>query len=360
MTTTTPTPKPRIAIAFPADPQALANTLVENTRLSAVAEALSSAGADVISAPFCDDIADTFATRLMGVDSVLVWFNPFEGGRDRSRLNAALRNAAAKGVRVSAHPDVIDVLGTKDVLYHTRFLAWGSDVKRYASAKEMREGLIDSLKGGVRVLKQMRGQSGDGIWRVALKEEAEKGGKERLLVVQHAVRGSLPQTMAVDDFSNLCRPYFEHSGAMIDQAFQPRLAEGMIRCYMVGNRVAGFGEQLVNALLPGSTPGPRLYFPADRADFQPLKRLLEQEWIAQMCETLGLKEGDLPVLWDADFLLGAKASNGDDTYVLCEINISSVYPFPPSAMSPLVAEAVGRSMASASVLQSPHDRIFKS
>jgi hypothetical protein len=110
----------------------------------------------------------------------------------------------------------------------------------------------------------------------------------------------------------------------------------------VGNRVAGFGEQLVNALLPDTTPGSRLYFPADRVDFQPLKRKLEDEWVAQMCETLGLKEGDLPVLWDADFLLGAKASNGDDTYVLCEINISSVYPFPPSAMSPLVAEALAR------------------
>jgi hypothetical protein len=338
-------PKPRIAIAFPADAKALAATLVENTRLAGVAEALSNAGADVVSAPFCDEIADAFEARLAGVDLVLVWFNPFEGRRDRSRLNAALRNAAAKGVLVSAHPDVIDVLGTKDVLYRTRHMAWGSDVKRYGSCQAMREGLLDSLKHGTRVLKQLRGQSGDGIWQVALQDEAQRGTTKPLLVVLHAVRDSLPQTMTVDAFSDLCRPYFEHAGAMIDQAFQPRLAEGMIRCYMVGNRVAGFGEQLVNALLPDSTPGPRLYFPADRDDFQPLKRLLEGKWIGQMCEALDRKESDLPVLWDADFLLGAKSSSGEDTYVLCEINISSVYPFPPSAMVPLVAETLARCRA---------------
>lgn len=331
--------KPRIAIAFPADASALASTLVDNTRLAGVAEALAVAGAEVISAPFCDEIPGAFEDQLAGVDLVLVWFNPFEGGRDRSRLNAALRAAANKGVMVSAHPDVIDVLGTKDVLYRTRHMAWGSDVRRYVSVDAMREGLLASLQSGTRVLKQLRGQSGDGIWHVSL--------KDGLLVVRHATRGSLEQTMTLNEFLDVCQPYFDHAGAMIDQAFQSRLSEGMIRCYMVGKRVAGFGEQLINALLPESTPGPRLYFPADRVDFLPLKRKLEDEWVAQMCEALDLKHSDLPVLWDADFLLGAKDSNGSDTYVLCEINISSVYPFPPSAMTPLVSEALARCRAAA-------------
>jgi hypothetical protein len=29
-----------------------------------------------------------------------------------------------------------------------------------------------------------------------------------------------------------CRPYFAGDGRIIDQAFQPRLPEGMIRCYL--------------------------------------------------------------------------------------------------------------------------------
>ena len=31
-------------------------------------------------------------------------------------------------------------------------------------------------------------------------------------------------------------------GHMVDQAWQPRLAEGMVRAYLVGDRVAGFGQ----------------------------------------------------------------------------------------------------------------------
>jgi hypothetical protein len=37
-------------------------------------------------------------------------------------------------------------------------------------------------------------------------------------------------------------------------------------------------------------------------------------------------------------MLGPKSDLGDDTYVLCEINVSSVSPFPDAAL-PLVADA---------------------
>jgi len=47
---------------------------------------------------------------------VLVWVNPIEQGLDRSRLDPLLRDVAATGVFVSAHPDVILRMGTKEVL----------------------------------------------------------------------------------------------------------------------------------------------------------------------------------------------------------------------------------------------------
>lgn len=343
----------RIAIVFPADAYTLAHTRVEDTRLAGIAQALASAGVQVVSAPFCDAIASDTQARLAGVDLALVWFNPFEAGQDRTRLNAVLRAAAAQGVAVSAHPDVIDKIGTKEVLYQTRHMPWGSDTQRYASMDAMRVGLPEALLRGPRVLKQMRGQSGDGIWKVRFQGNSQDGtsANTALLAVQHAARGSVEQRMALDDFAAVCQPYFAHAGAMIDQAFQPRLNEGMIRCYVVGGQVAGFGEQLVNALYPAGEgqpssaapqPGPRLYFSADRPDFQRLKSQLERDWIPQMCQVLGLQIADLPILWDADFLLGTKTSAGQDRYVLCEINASSVYPFPPSALPVLVQEALAR------------------
>jgi hypothetical protein len=61
-----------------------------------------------------------------------------------------------------------------------------------------------------------------------------------------------------------------------------------------------------------------------------------------MCRVLSIEPGDLPVIWDADFMYGPKDAAGEDTYVLCEINISSVYPFPDEALKPLAEETLRR------------------
>ena len=59
----------------------------------------------------------------------------------------------------------------------------------------------------------------------------------------------------------------------------------------------------------------------------------------EMCNILSLTRDDLPVIWDADFLLGPKDDDGNDSYVLCEINISSVFPIPDEAVAPLCKAA---------------------
>lgn len=149
-------------------------------------------------------------------------------------------------------------------------------------------------------------------------------------------------------FLSRCQPYFAGAGGIIDQAYQSRLPDGMVRCYVVRDRVAGFGEQIVNALYPANPgasapqPGPRHYFPPTRPDFQRLKEKLEREWLDELCQLVGLDKSQLPVIWDADFLYGPKDTDGIDTYVLCEINVSSVYPFPNDALMPLVAETLTR------------------
>jgi len=65
-----------------------------------------------------------------------------------------------------------------------------------------------------------------------------------------------------------------------------------------------------------------------------------------MCQVLDIDRECLPVIWDADFLYGPKTASGEDTYVLCEINVSSVYPFPDSALEPLARATSGRLRAS--------------
>ena len=80
-------------------------------------------------------------------------------------------------------------------------------------------------------------------------------------------------------------------------------------------------------------------------EFQLAKVQLEREWFPCAQALLGISTDQLPVLWDVDLLLGPRDSKGNDTYVLCEINVSSVSPFPISAESPL-AEAVAKQLKS--------------
>lgn len=347
--------QPRVAILFPADASKGPATTLADSRLAYIGDALRAEGIDAIAAPYADAYVEAARKALRGIDGVLVWYNPIEAGRDRTILNALLRDVAATGAFVSAHPDVIDRMGTKEVLYRTRAMSWGCDTHLYQSADAMRSQLPGQLAAsGARVLKQIRGQSGDGVWKVELAESAgdrATASVDAQVRVRHARRGSIEQRMTLGAFVAQCQPYFAAGGGMINQPYQPRLAEGMVRCYVVGDRVGGFGEQLVNALYPAPPgasasaapqPGPRHYFPPTRPDFQRLKAKLEGEWIGELCRIVGIGRQQLPVLWDADFLYGPKDAAGDDTYVLCEINISSVYPFPQDALAPLVAATLAR------------------
>jgi hypothetical protein len=79
--------------------------------------------------------------------------------------------------------------------------------------------------------------------------------------------------------------------------------------------------------------------PADALPFAVLRAKMEAEWTPQMMRVLDVNVGSLPVLWDADFLYGPRTASGNDTYVLCEINVSSVIPYPEQA-PPAVARLV--------------------
>lgn len=329
---------PRIALLYPGDREARDRADPSASRFAALFEAFAAAGVTAEPAVWHDDFADEVATQLRRVQCVLVWCNPIEGGRRRDRLDAVLRQAAASGVFVSAHPDAVMRLGTKDVLYATRDLAFGSDVHRVDTLAQLEDELPRRLQAGARVLKQHRGHSGIGVWRV---ERSEAGRFN----VRHAQRGSAAQDMALPELLRTLAPYFEPDagGHMIDQAWQSRIAEGMVRAYLVEDRVAGFGHQAINALHPDEPqPGPRLYHGPEAAPFQALRRRLESGWVTQLRERVGLAAERLPLLWDCDFMLGEQGHDGPERYVLCEINVSSVAPYPPSCIAPLVEAALRR------------------
>ena len=101
--------------------------------------------------------------------------------------------------------------------------------------------------------------------------------------VLYARRGCMPEEMTLREFMARCETYFASDGCIVDQPFQPRLSDGMIRRYMGTDKVVGFGHQFIKALLPpppegpdspAAQPGPRIMHGADAGRF----RCSERRW----------------------------------------------------------------------------------
>lgn len=330
-----------IGIVSRGDAAARRDPSPHNSRFADIYQALAAVGVEARPAIYDESFAEEFREQLLALDGVLVWVNPIQDGRNRSGLDALLRDVAAHGVWVSAHPDVILKMGTKEVLYHTRSMGWGSDTALYQTAEAMRAELPTRLAAGPRVIKRNRGNGGQGVWKV------ERLPTSRMVRVLDATK-DVSEERTLDDFIRSCAEYFDN-GSVVDQPFQPRLSDGVVRCYMAGDRCAGFGHHKVKALVDQpaarAEAGPRLYTSKSDPRFQRLRRLMEDEWTAQLTSLLEIARGDLPAIWDADFMLGPVQTDGSDSYVLGEINVSSVHPYPdeaPVAIARLVADRLKR------------------
>ena len=338
----------RVAILWRGDRATRAAATSQNNRYRRIFEELETRGIHAEPAVYADDMLDEVRQQLMAVDGVLVWVNPLDDGLTRAKLDPMLREVASEGPWVSAHPDVILKMGVKEVLHRTKHLGWGTDTRLYRTPAEFRADFPATLaSGGPRVLKQNRGNAGQGVWKVEQTDSA-------CVMVLEARRGSVPEGSTLENFMARCEAYFTEDGCIVDQPFQPRLPDGMIRCYMGGDKVVGFGHQLIKALIPpppegpnspAAQSGPRNMHGPDAPAFQALRSKMENEWTPQMMQSLGIDAASLPIIWDADFLNGARTATGEDTYVLCEINVSCVFAIPeeaPAAIASFVLERIRR------------------
>ena len=339
-----PEPKARLgrmAILWRGDEVARRTVTPETSRFKAVFSALDHVGVDAEPIVYEDDVLDAVREQLTKLDGVLVWVNPIHEGRNRANLDALLREVAAHGAWVSAHPDVVLKMGTKEVLHRTRTMSWGCDTALYRTPEAMRAELPARLATGPRVIKRNRGNGGQGVWKVGLRAGPPSRPTLRVLDATKDVS----EEMALDEFLERCLEYFV-DGSVIDQPFQARLSEGVVRCYMAGDRCAGFGHHKVKALVEApaarAESGPRLYTSNADPRFQRLRRFMEDEWTPQLTSLLDIPPRDLPMIWDADFMLGPPGADGTDSYVLGEINVSSVFPMPAEAPAEIARRVADR------------------
>jgi Domain of unknown function (DUF6815) len=334
---------PRVGVLWRAewDPPEVGRSFIESCKLRGVFRAFQALGVTAEPVVYSDDIANAVRDQLLALDGVLVWVNPIEQGLDRSKLDPLLRKVADAGVWVSAHPDVILRMATKQVLVETRQMSWGTNTKLHRTAEKLRRDLPARLsEQSPLVLKQQRGMGGNGVWKVELAGPNSDG--ETMLRVQHAARESVPERLSLDEFVARCESYFAGDGLMVEQPYQARLGEGLIRVYMTHDQVVGFTHQYPRGLMPpaeaSQTSAAKVFELPTAPSYGDLRDRMESEWVPQMQEILNLDTHSLAVIWDADFLYGPETDSGEDTYVLCEINASSTFAFPEHAM-PTVAQA---------------------
>jgi len=298
-------------------------------------------GLAVESIVYNNTLAEALRDTLYQLDGLLVWVNPIEHGDNRDILDQLLTDIIAKGVMVSSRPGTILKIGTKKVLYETCDMPWGGDVRQYDTLQVFKSSFWASLeRSRIRVLKQYRGDGGNGVFKISLHDDAALP-----IAVLHAKRGSAEERVTFEGLCSMFAPYFENGRPLIDQEWNPNLTNGVVRCYLSGTRVAGFGYQEINALYPSQgeqvQPGRRYYYTENCGLFQDLRHVMEANWLYLLATKYDLGKDDFPVIWDCDFFINDFTGQREQKYALCEINVSCVSPFPESAI-PRIYDEVKR------------------
>lgn len=248
--------------------------------------------------------------------------------KDESAYFSMLRQLCEEGIIGMPHPDAMIGYGAKDALVKlTDTSLVPSDTYAYYTIEEFKNNFPKSLTHGIRVLKQNRGSTGEGIWRVQLVDELPSE------VTQVPLTAKVKCTEAKDNhveyfelgaFMDFCEQYIVgDNGMLVDMRFLPRIKEGEIRLFMLHNhpinvvhkKPADSEEAFSATLFSGANY--RYDKPEDWKE-------LVDTFLQQLPEIMKLLGGyDLPLIWTADFILDTDELE-NDCYILGEMNCSCV------------------------------------
>ncbi|EHB6008850.1 TPA: Cj0069 family protein [Campylobacter coli] len=237
-----------------------------------------------------------------------------------------LRKLCQEGLVGMPHPDAMIGYGAKDAL--TKLADTDlvpSDTYAYYDIKTFKENFPKSLAKGERVLKQNRGSTGEGIWRVSVEGEV----KGDILPLDTKIKCTEAKDNHVEhrelgEFMDFCEQYIiGDNGMLVDMTFLPRIKEGEIRLLMLYNtpvnvvhkKPAEDADAFSATLFSGAQ-----YRYDKPEDWQNLVDMFLGE-LPKVRVKLG--NYDLPLIWTADFILD-NDEKGNDKYVLGEINCSCV------------------------------------
>ncbi|HHU45602.1 MAG TPA: Cj0069 family protein [Actinomycetales bacterium] len=253
-------------------------------------------------------------------------------GGEKGYFDLLSRLSADAGLVGMSTPGEMLSYGAKDALVKLRGTGLvPPDTAAYYDVASFHRAFPVSLSRGERVLKQNRGSTGSGIWRVRLADEASNASvapgaplpPETKLICTEAVDNH-SEERELGDFMDFCDRYIIGDGGMlVDMRFLPRIVEGEIRILLVGptpafvvrKKPAAGGDNFSATLFSGAT-----YTYDSPADWP---GLVAHFAAARPVIAAQLGGDDVPLIWTADFMLDDDGMGGD-SYVLGEINCSCV------------------------------------
>jgi hypothetical protein len=256
-------------------------------------------------------------------DALLVWVDPLDRDIENGLFEKYLRDMKAKGKYISSNPDTVLKIGTKKVLFDLSGTRWVSDVFLHHNISTFFE--IGNRIGvnKFRILKQLRGNGGNGVYKVGMHED------NKIFLIEANTNNEL----IFENIHKLSEHIIKANTQIIETAWNDNLVNGVLRCYFCNSTIVGFGYQEINALYPlqydSVIKKQRFYLTENCGIFKNIKNLLESDFVEDILVKLGVNINDLPLIWDADFFINNLLGENIE---LCEINSSCVSPYPLSAI----------------------------
>ena len=260
-------------------------------------------------------------------DAYISRINPGNLSSGDKKYFETLGLLSQQGLLGMSHPNEMSTLGAKNLLItlkETELVP--NDIFCYKDMASLREEFPIQLAKGERVLKQNRGSTGQGIWRVQVWKDEEWNGKisnETILKCTEAVDNQ-SKYITLAYFMNICQRYMTgKEGMLIDMPYLPRIKEGEIRLLMVGEKPIFTihkkpkkdNEAFSATLFSGAE-----YTYSKPENWKPLVEVFQKN-LPLIFEKL--ENVNVPLLWTADFILDID-ENQKDKYILSEVNCSCV------------------------------------
>ena len=263
-------------------------------------------------------------------DAYISRINPGNLSNGEKTYFDVLRKLSTAGLTGMSHPDAMLNFGAKDALVKLASTDLvPDDTHAYYNIASFKSTFPQSLSYGERVLKQNRGSTGEGIWRVQIADEQlnYKAGDSIPLSTRLKCTEAVDNHVeyrTLEEFMTFCEQYIVgDNGMLVDMRFMPRIKEGEIRILMVGespifvvHKKPADSEDAFSATLFSGAK-----YTYDSPDkWMDLMNMFNSS-LPMISEKLG--GFDIPLIWTADFMLDWD-ENGNDKYVLGEINCSCV------------------------------------